>query len=87
MSTRIDAAMAKANAAPSCTVNVVVWVMKPGPMAEVAIRNIAPISVDRVLVFIAPVDSEVGRPVRRTERWEPGLVGGLDGGGLAMVLS
>jgi hypothetical protein len=41
--------IANANAAPSCTVNVVVWVMKPGPMAEVAIRNIAPIRVERVL--------------------------------------
>ncbi|GAA1595816.1 hypothetical protein GCM10009789_57190 [Kribbella sancticallisti] len=65
--------------------------MKPGPMAEVAIRNIAPISVERVLVFIAePVAgasafSVLGRPVRRTWRWLD-LVGGLDGG-LAMVLS
>jgi hypothetical protein len=56
-------------------------------MAEVAIRNIAPISVDRVLAFIEPVASEVGRPVRRTGRCEPDLVGGLDGGGLAMVVS
>ena len=36
--------MPKANAAPSDTVNVAVWVMNPGPMAEVAIRKIAPSS-------------------------------------------
>src|SRR5688572_26469051 len=42
MSTRIDARIANANAAPSCAVKVAVWVMKPGPMALVAIRNIAP---------------------------------------------
>ena len=42
MSTRIDARMAKANAAPSATVKFVVWVMNPGPMAEVAMRNMAP---------------------------------------------
>ena len=34
--------MAQANAAPSETVYVAVWVMKPGPMAAVAIRKIAP---------------------------------------------
>ncbi len=50
MSTRIDTAMANANAAPSSTVKAVVWVMKPGPIAEVAMRNIAPSSVERVLV-------------------------------------
>src|SRR3712207_7057169 len=48
MSMTIETAIAKANAAPSWTVNVVVWVMKPGPMAEVAMRNIAPSRVDRV---------------------------------------
>ena len=42
MSTRIDTRMAKAKAAPSSAVKTVVWVMKPGPMALVAIRNIAP---------------------------------------------
>jgi hypothetical protein len=64
-------------------------------MAEVAIRNIAPIRVDLVLAFIAeagtalPGASLVGRPDRRTGRWLEGLVEGLDGGwdGLAMVLS
>ena len=44
-------AMAKAAAAPSFTVKVVVWVMNPGPIAEVAIRNIAPSKIDRVLIF------------------------------------
>ncbi|GAB2470865.1 hypothetical protein GCM10027063_09140 [Promicromonospora xylanilytica] len=39
--------MPKAKAAPSCCVNVAVCVMKPGPMAEVAIRNRAP-SRDRL---------------------------------------
>ena len=48
MSMTIETAIAKANAAPSWTVKVVVWVMKPGPMAEVAMRNIAPSRVDRV---------------------------------------
>ncbi len=42
MSTRTETKMAKANAAPRVTVKVVVWVRKPGPMAEVAIKNIAP---------------------------------------------
>ena len=42
MSTTIEIRIAQANAAPSCTVNVVVWVRKPGPIADVAIRNIAP---------------------------------------------
>ena len=42
MSTRIETRMAKAKAAPSWTVKTVVWVMKPGPMALVAIRNMAP---------------------------------------------
>ena len=42
MSTRIDATIANANAAPSCAVNCVVCVMKPGPIALVAIRNMAP---------------------------------------------
>ncbi len=39
--------MPKAKAAPICAVKVAVWVMKPGPMAEVAIRNTAAISEDR----------------------------------------
>ena len=38
----IEARIANANAAPSSTVNSVVWVMNPGPTALVAIRNIAP---------------------------------------------
>src|SRR5699024_6035147 len=48
MSTRIDTRIAKAKAAPNWTVNTLVCVMKPGPMALVAIRNIAPIVVARV---------------------------------------
>ena len=38
----IEIRIAKAKAAPSWAVNCVVWVMKPGPMALVAIRNMAP---------------------------------------------
>ncbi|MFI6829093.1 hypothetical protein ACIBG5_18445 [Kribbella sp. NPDC050241] len=53
MSTSTETTIANANAAPSDTVNSVVWVMNPGPIAEVAIRNIAPISVDRLPVFMA----------------------------------
>ncbi|GHC23961.1 hypothetical protein GCM10010082_15450 [Kushneria pakistanensis] len=39
--------MAKAKAAPIVAVKVAVWVMKPGPTAEVAIRKTAPISEAR----------------------------------------
>jgi hypothetical protein len=65
--------------------------MKPGPMADVAIRNIAPISVDRVLDFIAdPLPpagpSDEGPADRRTGRWAVGSDGGLDEDS-AMVLS
>ena len=49
MSTRIETRIANANAAPSWTVNVVVWVMKPGPMALVAMRNMAPRMAVRLL--------------------------------------
>ncbi len=37
-----DSRMANANAAPSWAVKVAVWVMNPGPMAEVAMRKMAP---------------------------------------------
>ena len=47
MSTRIDTRIANANAAPSWTVKTVVWVMKPGPMALVAMRNMAPSRAER----------------------------------------
>ena len=50
MSMRIETRIAKAKAAPSWAVKVVVWVMKPGPMALVAIRNMAPISAVRRLL-------------------------------------
>jgi hypothetical protein len=65
MSTRIDTAMAKANATPSSTVKAVVWVMNPGPIAEVAIRNIAPIRVERVLedIFVL-IGASAGGGVR-----------------------
>jgi hypothetical protein len=49
MSTRIDTSTANANAAPSWAVNVVVWVMNPGPIALVAIRNIAPSTAPRLV--------------------------------------
>ena len=42
MSTRMDSKIANANAAPICTVKTEVWVRKPGPMAEVAMRKMAP---------------------------------------------
>ena len=42
MSTRIDSKIANANAAPIWTVNTDVWVRKPGPMADVAMRKMAP---------------------------------------------
>ena len=55
MSTRIDTTMAKANEAPIWTVNSVVWVMKPGPMALVAMRNMAPsMAVRRAAGFRRP---------------------------------
>ncbi|MEQ3641673.1 MAG: hypothetical protein ABNH17_15785 [Paracoccus sp. (in: a-proteobacteria)] len=40
-SIRIEARIAKAKADPIRAVKVAVWVMKPGPMADVAIRKIA----------------------------------------------
>ena len=40
--------MAQAKAAPSETVYVAVWVMKPGPMAAVAIRKMAPRTAERL---------------------------------------
>jgi hypothetical protein len=43
----MDAKIPKANAAPSVLVKVAVWVMKPGPMAEVAIRKTAAINEAR----------------------------------------
>ena len=43
METRI----ANAKLAPSVWVNTAVCVRKPGPMADVAMRNAAPMSVDR----------------------------------------
>jgi hypothetical protein len=62
--------------------------MKPGPIAEVAIRNIAPIRVDRVLLRIAdPVTPPGGSDEapadpreRRRERCEDDFVEGLDEG-------
>ena len=42
MSTKMDSAIAKAKEAPIWTVKTEVWVKKPGPMAEVAMRNMAP---------------------------------------------
>ena len=42
MSTRMLNKIAKAKAAPIWTVKTDVWVRKPGPIAEVAMRNMAP---------------------------------------------
>ncbi|GGO14695.1 hypothetical protein GCM10010980_09270 [Corynebacterium marinum] len=48
--------MANAKAAPIRAVNTLVWVRKPGPMALVAMRNMAPrIAVRRVADFAATV--------------------------------
>ena len=46
-SIRTDARMPKAKAAPMVAVNVAVWVMNPGPMADVAIRKMAATSDER----------------------------------------
>ncbi|BAB98400.1 hypothetical membrane protein [Corynebacterium glutamicum K051] len=43
MSMRIDTRIANAKAAPSWLVKTAVWVRNPGPMAEVAMRKMAPI--------------------------------------------
>lgn len=51
-----------AKAAPSFTVKVVVWVMNPGPIAEVSSRNVAPSNVDLVLAYICGLGG--GRRVR-----------------------
>lgn len=42
MSITTLATIAAANDAPYLAVNVPVWEMKPGPAADMAIRNIAP---------------------------------------------
>jgi hypothetical protein len=42
--------MTKAKEARYCAVNLEVWVRKPGPMAEVAIKNAAPSKTDRFFV-------------------------------------
>jgi len=60
MSTRIDTTNANANAAPRVAAKVVVWVMKPGPMALVAIRNIAPSSIRRRSLAVVPGRSPTG---------------------------
>ncbi|GEK67809.1 hypothetical protein PDE01_13290 [Paracoccus denitrificans] len=55
--------MAKAKAAPSFAVKVAVWVMKPGPMAEVAIRKIAAMKPPRAAAEAAEgevTDSAIG---------------------------
>jgi len=72
--------MAKAKAAPNFTVKVVVWVMNPGPMADVAMRNIAPSTVARVLSFM---DDVTGRTsalpvVEPGGGVPPGSAGGCD---------
>lgn len=53
-STMIEMTIAKAKAAPSCAVKTVVWVMKPGPIALVAMRNIAPRRAPFVAVAAVP---------------------------------
>ena len=46
----MDARMAKAKLAPYCAVNTVVWVRKPGPMAEVAMMKAAPRRTDQLVL-------------------------------------
>ena len=48
MSMMMAMTMIRARAAPCWAVNVEVWVRKPGPMAEVAIRKAAPKSTERL---------------------------------------
>jgi len=48
ISMTIASTMTRAKAAPCWAVKVDVWVRKPGPMAEVAIRKAAPKSTDRL---------------------------------------
>ena len=64
----IDATIAKAKAAPSRMVKSVVWVMKPGPTALVAIRNMAPSRATRV-------DSAGGRGLSDTSGSSAGRSG------------
>jgi hypothetical protein len=45
MSIKMDMRMAQPRLAPSSRVNCVVWVRKPGPMAETAIRKAAPVEI------------------------------------------
>ena len=62
-SIRIDARIAKANAEPSFAVKVAVWVMKPGPMAEVAMRKIAAIKAPRRVLADMPLGAAWGAVV------------------------
>ena len=48
MSSRIESKITKPKLASSVCVKVAVWVRKPGPMAEVAIRKAAPNSTLRL---------------------------------------
>ncbi|GAB7192380.1 hypothetical protein NUM3379_30890 [Kineococcus sp. NUM-3379] len=82
--------MAKANAAPSWTVNVVVWVMKPGPMALVAMRNMAPSRAERPRLPVVAGAGDVGTAMGTSHaswgRREPAVLGacgcGCRGSGL-----
>ncbi|GAA1078676.1 hypothetical protein GCM10009605_14730 [Nocardiopsis composta] len=76
MSIRIDTTMANAKAAPSVAVNSVVWVMKPGPMALVAIRNTAPRRALR------PAARRTGAPVPFVPLIRSSLASGPPGRGL-----
>ena len=48
MSSSMDKRMTNPKLAPSFSVNTAVWVRKPGPIAEVAIRKAAATRVDRM---------------------------------------
>ena len=51
MSMMMEMTMANAIAAPSLAVKTAVWVRKPGPMAEVAMRKMAPTIADEASFF------------------------------------
>src|SRR5699024_4948390 len=71
-SMRIDARIAKAKAAPICAVNVAVCVMKPGPIAEVAMRKMAPTMALR-LIFAPSSVRGASDPSEADSDWWSGV--------------
>ncbi len=56
ISNKTDIKITNPKLAISSLVNLVVWVKKPGPMAEVAIRNAAPRIAEFLLLPLSPPD-------------------------------